>query len=94
MRDLADLLIGALTNPKLGNQRCIVGHSFTFMDIKVSLVKMPELEGKLANDNDEEVTPIRLEIKPVEDASGIKWRSADTTFQDTARYILELESRM
>ncbi len=54
---------------------------------------MPELNGKLAKDSDEDVTPIRLDNTAVEKALPIKYRNADQTFQETAAYILELESK-
>jgi hypothetical protein len=52
---------------------------------------MPELEGRIAKDSDEVSEPIRLDTKPVEEALPIKYRTADQTFQDTAKYILKLE---
>lgn len=53
---------------------------------------MPELKDRMAKDNDEVVVPIRLDTKPVEEALPIRYRTADQTFQDTAKYILKLEA--
>lgn len=90
---MADLLLKSLDNKAAANKRFVVGHSFKFQDIADSLKKMPELNGKLAKDSDEDVTPIRLDNTAVEKALPIKYRNADQTFQETAAYILELESK-
>jgi hypothetical protein len=80
-----------LTTKAAANKRFVVGHPFKFQDIADSLKKMPELEGRIAKDSDEVSEPIRLDTKPVEEALPIKYRTADQTFQDTAKYILKLE---
>jgi hypothetical protein len=54
---------------------------------------MPELEGKIAKDNDEDVVPIRLDTKAAEEALPIKYRTLDQTFQETAAYIMKLEAK-
>ena len=54
---------------------------------------MPELQGRIAKDNDEDVFPIRLDTKEVEEALPIQYRTADQTFQDTAKYIMKLEAK-
>jgi hypothetical protein len=53
---------------------------------------MPELKGRMAKDNDEVIVPIRLDTKPVEEALPIKYRTADQTFQETAKYIMKMEA--
>jgi hypothetical protein len=90
---LADLLITSLTTKAAANKRFVVGHPFKFQDIAESLKKMPELQGRIAKDNDEDVFPIRLDTKEVEEALPIKYRTADQTFQDTAKYIMKLEAK-
>jgi hypothetical protein len=90
---LADLLIASLTTKAAANKRFVVGHPFKFQDIAESLKKMPELRGRIAKDNDEDVFPIRLDTKEVQEALPIKYRTADQTFQDTAKYILKLEAK-
>jgi hypothetical protein len=90
---LADLLITSLTTKVAANKRFVVGHPFKFQDIAESLKKMPELQGRIAKDNDEDVFPIRLDTKEVEEALPIKYRTADQTFQDTAKYIMKLEAK-
>jgi hypothetical protein len=90
---LADLLIASLTTKAAANKRFVVGHPFKFQDIAESLKKMPELQGRIAKDNDEDVFPIRLDTKEVEEALPIKYRTADQTFQDTAKYIMKLEAK-
>jgi hypothetical protein len=89
---LADLLIASLTTKAAANKRFVVGHPFKFQDIAESLKKMPELQGRIAKDNDEDVFPIRLDTKEVEEALLIQYRTADQTFQDTAKYIMKLEA--
>lgn len=90
---MADLLITSLTTKAAANKRFVVGHPFKFQDIAESLKKMPELQGRIAKDNDEDVFPIRLDTKEVEEALPIKYRTADQTFQDTAKYIMKLEAK-
>jgi hypothetical protein len=89
---LADLLIASLTTKAAANKRFVVGHPFKFQDIAEALKKVPELQGRIAKDNDEDVYPIRLDTKEVEEALPIKYRTADQTFQDTAKYIMKLEA--
>ena len=57
---------------------------------------MPALEGRLPKDSDEEskITYARLDTKPAEEAFGMKYRSLETTFQDEARKLLELEKTL
>lgn len=90
---MADLLITSLTTKAAANKRFVVGHPFKFQDIAESLKKVPELQGRIAKDNDEDVFPIRLDTKEVEEALPIKYRTADQTFQDTAKYIMKLEAK-
>jgi hypothetical protein len=90
---LADLLIASLTTKAAANKRFVVGYPFKFQDIAESLKKMPELQGRIAKDNDEDVFPIRLDTKEVEEALPIKYRTADQTCQDTAKYIMKLEAK-
>lgn len=92
VRDLADLLIASLTTKAAANRRFVVGHPFKFQDMADSLKKMPELKGRMVKDNDETVVPIRLDTVPAEHALPIKYRTADQTFQETAKYILKLEA--
>ena len=93
VRDLADLLIASLTTKAAANRRFVVGHSFKFQDIADSLKKMPELKGKIAKDNDEDVVPIRLDTKAIEEALPIKYRTSDQTFQETGAYIMKLKAK-
>lgn len=86
------MLVASLTTNAAANKRFVVGHPFKFQDIADSLKKMPELKDRMAKDNDEVVVPIRLDTKPVEEALPIRYRTADQTFQDTAKYILKLEA--
>ena len=89
---MADLLLKSLDSKAAANKRFVVGHPFKFQDIAESLKKMPKLKGKLAKDSDENVTPIRLDTTAVEKALPMKYRTMDQTFQETAAYILDLES--
>ena len=89
---MADLLIASLTTKAAANKRFVVGHPFKFQDIAEVLKKVPELQGRIAKDNDEDVFPIRLATKELEEALPIKYRTADQTFQDTAKYIMKLEA--
>lgn len=94
-RDLALAHIKSLTTPAVFNQRLIVGGLPYSSQLAVNALKnMKDLEGRLPKDNDE-VTPIAKfgDVKEWNENLGLQLKSADQTFGDTAKTILELEKK-
>jgi len=90
---LATAHIKSLTTPAVFNQRLIVGGLPYSSQLAVNaLKKVQELVGRLPKDNDE-VTPVAQfgDVKGWNEKLGLKLRTPDQTFGDTARTILELE---
>jgi hypothetical protein len=75
------------------NQRLVVGGLPYSSQIAVdALKKVPELEGRLPRDGDEVVKEVRFgDVEMWNEKLGLKLRSAEETFGDAARRILELE---
>ena len=93
MRDLVEMHIDALTNPDAANKRFVVGHPLKFDQLADALRKVPELEGKIGKNNNEEMVMPRFDTSDAEKVFGIKWRGLDETMRDTARSLLALESK-
>lgn len=95
MRDLAWSHVKSLTTPALFNQRfCVGGAAFSTQSAVNALKTLPELEGRLPKDNDE-VTPVVKfgDVKEWNEKLGLKVRTAEETFGDAARKLLELEKK-
>jgi len=101
VRDLAEAHIKALTTPEAANKRFLIGGlSLSYTLIVETLRKLsdssiPELKGRLPKPSgeDEKVTPAHLEAEVGNKVLDMKLRSAEETFGDAARRILELEKR-
>jgi hypothetical protein len=91
LRDLADLHIAALTNSKAANKRFVFSHPFTFDNFADALRKVPEVESRVGKNNQEQIALPRFDMKPVEEAFGIKWRSIDETAKACALQLLDIE---
>lgn len=94
VRDLANAHIMTLTADGARNKRFLVGNPISFSQIVDTLKGLPELEGRLPKDKAEEVIYPKLETEPAQKAFGMKYRTAEETFFDEARTILELEKKL
>jgi hypothetical protein len=95
VRDLAYAHIKSLTTPAVFNHRVIVGGAQYSSQIAVNSLKtVPELAGRIPTDNDE-VPPVPKfgDVKKWNEKLGLVPRSAEQTFGDAARKILELEKK-
>ncbi|KIW11811.1 hypothetical protein PV08_09083 [Exophiala spinifera] len=95
VRDLAELQIQALTNPKAANRRFIVGFPMFFNDFADALrANIPELKGRVGENNDdsETLTPVRIDTHDADSVFDIKFRTLQETAVDTAARILKLEA--
>jgi len=97
VRDLAKLQILALTTPGAANKRFLVGHPVIFNTLADVLRKDAELNiaDRIGDDNDEAstVTLPRLDVSEVEKVFGFEWTPLATTVRDTAKALLEVETR-
>ncbi|KAE9364618.1 NAD(P)-binding protein [Stipitochalara longipes BDJ] len=95
VRDLAAAHVRALTVPEVANKRFLVGGKKYYSQLAVDALKtIPELEGRLPKDSDE--IPREVVFGDVEEWNeklGLKLRTAEETFGDAARRILELEKK-
>jgi nucleoside-diphosphate-sugar epimerase len=93
VRDLAELHIKALTTPAAANKRFVVGRPMTYQELANVMKTIPEVQGRVAKDNDQIITLPRLETKPVEEALPIKYRTLEETVHDTVKALLTLEKK-
>ena len=93
MRDLAEMHIAALTNPGAANKRFLVGHPLKFDWLADALRKVPELEGRIGKNNQEEIGLPKYDTEDAERVFGIKWRGIDECMKDTAISLLALEGK-
>ncbi len=97
MRDLAKLLILALTTPGAANKRFVVGQPLIFNNLAEALRTDSQLgiADKIGEDNDEAetLTLPRLETSDVEDVFGYKWTPMETTVRDVAASLVKLEGK-
>jgi len=93
VRDLARAHILSLTVPAVANQRFLVGGKKYSSQIAVNALKLvPELKGRLPKDGDEVEKIARFEdVEEWNNKLGLELRTAEETFGDAARRILELE---
>lgn len=95
VRDLAWAHVKSLTTPAVFNQRFCIGGAAYASQIAVNALKtVPELEGRLPRDNDEVTTVVKFgDVKEWNEKLGLKIRTAEETFGDAARKIVELEKK-
>lgn len=102
VRDLATAHVRSLTYPGAANKRFLIGGA----DLTSSLIvktleglaekgELPELKGRLPKDTgkDIDLSPARVGAKEGNEILGMKFRSAEETFGDLAKKILELEKK-
>jgi nucleoside-diphosphate-sugar epimerase len=93
LKDIADLHVAALTNPKAANKRFVIGTPVKFDTVADSLRKVPGLEVRIGKNNEEDIVLPRIDTSDAEEVFGIKWRSLDDTMRDTAESFLKLEAK-
>jgi nucleoside-diphosphate-sugar epimerase len=101
-RDLAIAHVRSLTVPKAANKRFLIGGkqatSSLIMKTLQGLVEkgqLLELKGRLPKDNgkDVDLSLVRMDAKEGNEVLRLELRSAEETFGDFARRVLELEKR-
>jgi nucleoside-diphosphate-sugar epimerase len=101
-RDLAIAHVRSLTVPEAANKRFLIGGkqvtSSLIMKTLQGLVEkgqLPELKGRLPKDTGKDVnlSLVRMDAKEGNEVLGLELRSAEETFGDFARRVLELEKR-
>jgi nucleoside-diphosphate-sugar epimerase len=95
-RDAALAHVRALTTPAAANKRFLIGASHFSSTFAVDTLRsLPELAGRLPEDPaDEEIRFMKLDVSELDQAFGIKYRTAQETFHDTAKKLLELEKQL
>jgi len=95
VRDLATAHIKALTVPEVANKRFLVGGKQYYSQLAVDALKtIPELKGRLPKDSNEVPREVVFgDVQEWNEKLGLKLRSAEETFGDAARRILELEKK-
>jgi nucleoside-diphosphate-sugar epimerase len=98
VRDLAYAHVKSLTTPAVANQRFLIGGNEYSSQIAVDALKtVPELEGRLPKDGDEDLSQrkVRMEdVKEWNEKLALTPRTPVQTFGDAARRILELEKTL
>lgn len=102
VRDLAIAHVRSLTVPEAANKRFLIGGEEATSSLIVKTLQglvekgqLPELKGRLPKDTgkDVDLSLVRMDGKEGNDVLGLELRSAEETFGDFARRILELEKR-
>jgi nucleoside-diphosphate-sugar epimerase len=96
VRDLAEAHLKALTTPEAANKRFLIGGAqrFTHTMAVHIVAQIPEITGRVPKDSGEEPVVLRAETEETDRILGMKYRSAEETFFDTAKRILELEKQL
>ena len=53
--------------------------------------KNPDFKDRVGKNNDEQIALPKIEVGPVQEAFGIKWRSMEETASDCARDLVRVE---
>jgi len=95
-RDVALAHVRALTTPAAANKRFLIGNPHFSSTFAVETLKsLPEVADRLPTEPaDEVIREIKLDVSETDAVFGIKYRSAEETFHDTARRLLELEKQV
>jgi hypothetical protein len=95
-RDAALAHVRALTTRAAANKRFLIGAAHFSSTFAVDTLKsLPELAHRLPKGPaDEEIRTIKLDVSETDRVFGIKYRTAEETFHDTARRLLELEQQI
>ena len=85
-----------MTTPAVFNQRLVVGGLSYSSQLAVdTLKKIPEVASRLPKDGDEVPRIVKFaDVQKWNEALGLKLRTAEETFGDAARRILELEKSL
>ncbi|KAJ5558391.1 hypothetical protein N7535_008598 [Penicillium sp. DV-2018c] len=96
VRDLAAMHIAALTNPAAADKRFVVGQPMLFDEIADHLRKLPELTGRVGQNNGITDPVPRFGVDEAIEVFGDlgRGRPKGETFIDTAKQLLELEQAM
>ncbi|KAF2497940.1 NAD(P)-binding protein [Lophium mytilinum] len=101
-RDLATAHVRALTTPGAANKRFLVGGAELTSTLIVETLRglvekgeLPELKGRLPKNTgkDTDLSLARIGVKEGNDVLGLSFRSAEETFGDLAKKVLELEKK-
>ncbi|KAF2650140.1 NAD(P)-binding protein [Lophiostoma macrostomum CBS 122681] len=101
-RDLATAHVRALTTPAAANKRFLIGGAPLSSSLIVKTLEglvekdaLPELKGRLPKDTgkDDDVTLARIGAEEGNEILEMKFRSAEETFGDLAKKVLELEKK-
>jgi nucleoside-diphosphate-sugar epimerase len=93
VRDLAAAQIASLTIPGAFNKRLLIGgHSFSHRATADILRKIPELAGRVPKDSDEVTLTPQIDPAETNQILAMKYHTAEETFTDAAKKILELEA--
>jgi hypothetical protein len=93
---LADAHIIALTTPAAANKRFLIGGAqrFTHTTAVHTIKQLPEIAGRCPKDSGEDPLVFQADTAETDRILGMKYRSKEETFLDTARRILELEKQL
>jgi nucleoside-diphosphate-sugar epimerase len=98
VRDLAFAHLAALSTAAAANQRFLIGGLPYSSQLAVDVLKtIPELKGRLPKDPEtaETVPVVRMgDVDEWNRKLGLKLRTAQETFEDGARKLLELEEKL
>ena len=104
VRDLATAHVRALTYPGAANKRFLVGGAELTSSLIVNTLaglvekgELPQLKGRLpkdtGKDNKADLSPPRIGAKEANEVLELTFRSAEETFGDLAKKVLELEKK-
>lgn len=96
VRDLASAHVKSLTNPRVANERMLVGGNRYGSQLAVDVLKtIPELKGRLPRDNDEDTPTVKFgDVKEWNEKLGLTLRTPEETFGDFVRRLLVLEKEL
>jgi uncharacterized protein YbjT (DUF2867 family) len=101
-RDLATAHVRALTTPGAANKRFLIGGATLTASLLVNTLAglaedgtLPELKGRLPKDTgkDVDLSLARIGAEEGNEVLKMKFRSAEETFGDLAKKVLELEKK-
>ncbi|KAF2118174.1 hypothetical protein BDV96DRAFT_597047 [Lophiotrema nucula] len=103
VRDLATAHVRALTTPEAANKRFLIGGAPLTSTLIVKTLEglaekgeLPELKGRLPKDTgkDADVALAKIHAEEGNSILNMKFRSAEETFGDLAKKVLELEKKL
>jgi len=93
---LADAHVKALATPEAANKRFLIGGAQRFTHtMAVHIVKkLPEIADRSPKDSGEDPLLFEADTAETDRILGMKYRTKEDTFVDTAKRILELEREL